>query len=507
MDWNNINENKDTNGLGPIEYDQSKVPQLIRKHADNVRSKSYGQEVREAQARNAEVAGLIASEAENIANDADFLSKDTQNRFKDQIEGTTNSDEVIDARRPFGADSAYQTLGDRLDATEGKLNVTDESLGIAGSKRDTDIRLLFQYWYDNDVNTIKDIIDMNINTVIISRRKSASTVTRSWEETLEILNIHEKYGINVILNADPEEIVAGNVENRTWLENLINHKSVIGVYSFDEPTRVGTTVAKQQNFANYVRSITNKLIFQSNVAGAQSSEFYYPQGFDVLLVSYYILNPNTSTPRTDYDAIEVLIKNRLKDFISNSGTPKKIIPILPLFTDSANGLKTKEEYYAHVRGWVPSFSGSYGLFAYHNPALLKDIKTEELYRSLAKDTPLLLSSNRTALVAPFTQGVEIGNVSSGSSVFKKFEVLTVHVSISNLMPGEVRDIDVTSSTVTAESFLMISRKNSDIKTNYKGLIMQAFSYTAGVFTLRLYNAGTTQIHVPASNGFKILVFN
>lgn len=115
MDWNNINRDRDTSGLGPIEYDQTKVPALIRKHADNVRTKTYGQEVREAQARNAEVAGLIASEAEIKADNADLLSKDTKNRFNDQIAGTTNSDEVIDARRPFGSETAFQTLGDRLD--------------------------------------------------------------------------------------------------------------------------------------------------------------------------------------------------------------------------------------------------------------------------------------------------------------------------------------------------------------------------------------------------------
>ena len=121
MDWNNINRDIDTSGLGPIEYDQSKVPTLIRKHADDVRTKTYGQEVREAQARNAEYAGLIASEAKKTANNADTLSKDTQNRFKDQIEGTTNSDEIIDARRPFGAETAFQTIGERLDDSDTKL--------------------------------------------------------------------------------------------------------------------------------------------------------------------------------------------------------------------------------------------------------------------------------------------------------------------------------------------------------------------------------------------------
>ena len=121
MDWNNINRDRDTSGLGPIEYDQSKVPTLIRKHADDVRTKTYGQEVREAQARNAELAGLIADEARSTANSASVLSTDTQNRFNDQIAGNTDINEVIDARKPFGA-TAFGTLGQRIQTIEDNLN-------------------------------------------------------------------------------------------------------------------------------------------------------------------------------------------------------------------------------------------------------------------------------------------------------------------------------------------------------------------------------------------------
>ena len=137
MDWNNINRDRDTSGLGPIEYDQTKVPALIRKHADNVRTKTYGQEVREAQARNAEYAGLIASEANIKANSADILSKDTQNRFNDQIAGTTNNDEVIDARRPFGAETAFTTVGERLDFKD--LQMRDLGVNIRDFGGGTDV--------------------------------------------------------------------------------------------------------------------------------------------------------------------------------------------------------------------------------------------------------------------------------------------------------------------------------------------------------------------------------
>lgn len=117
---------EDLQELGPIEYDQSQVPSVSRKHAENVRRKVYGPDLQESLARGIEYAGLVSNESNKLAKGAVVLSKDTQARFKDQIEGTTNSDEVIDARRPFGADEAYQTLGERLDDSDGKLDVVDE---------------------------------------------------------------------------------------------------------------------------------------------------------------------------------------------------------------------------------------------------------------------------------------------------------------------------------------------------------------------------------------------
>lgn len=117
MDWNNINTDKDTSGLGPIEYDQSKVPSLIRKHADNVRGKSYGQQVREAQARNAEYAGLIASEANVLATKAEEKSNQTDVRLDNQIGSLTQDSEVIDGRISASGEG-FPNLKKRLDNAE-----------------------------------------------------------------------------------------------------------------------------------------------------------------------------------------------------------------------------------------------------------------------------------------------------------------------------------------------------------------------------------------------------
>lgn len=98
----------------PDDYDQSKVDSRVAIRAKAVREKQKGVDVRGALAQGVEIAGAIAGESVQSAIDARAIAKDTQSRFNDQISGATNSNEVIDARRPLGG-NAYQTLGQRLD--------------------------------------------------------------------------------------------------------------------------------------------------------------------------------------------------------------------------------------------------------------------------------------------------------------------------------------------------------------------------------------------------------
>lgn len=117
MDWNNINTDRDTSGLGPIEYDQSKVPALIRQYADDVRTKTYGQEVREAQARNAEVAGLIASEAVDITNETKERQNTVESQFNAVQQEMTDKD-VISAPEIIAARGNNDTLSGRFEYQE-----------------------------------------------------------------------------------------------------------------------------------------------------------------------------------------------------------------------------------------------------------------------------------------------------------------------------------------------------------------------------------------------------
>lgn len=121
MDWNNLNTDRDASSLGPIEYDQTKVPALIRKHADNVRTKTYGQEVREAQARNAEIAGLIASEAVDISNETKERQDTIETQFNSVQQELTDKD-PISAPEIIAARNGEETLSDRLESDKQEID-------------------------------------------------------------------------------------------------------------------------------------------------------------------------------------------------------------------------------------------------------------------------------------------------------------------------------------------------------------------------------------------------
>ena len=136
MDWNNINRDRDTSSLGPIEYDQTKVPQLIRKHADNVRGKTYGQEVREAQARNAEYAGLIASEAKEVSTSTQSRQDIIESRYDVAVGAMTSETEILDARVSEEG-LTFSNLKERLDSQQNAINVLSHGAVGDGVTDDT----------------------------------------------------------------------------------------------------------------------------------------------------------------------------------------------------------------------------------------------------------------------------------------------------------------------------------------------------------------------------------
>lgn len=94
---------EDLEKLGPIEYDQSKVPDTSRKHADNIRRKVYGVDTRESQARGVEYAGLVSSKAVDVSNETKGRQDTVESHFEAVQQETTNKDfasapEIVVAR-------------------------------------------------------------------------------------------------------------------------------------------------------------------------------------------------------------------------------------------------------------------------------------------------------------------------------------------------------------------------------------------------------------------------
>ena len=116
------NYDYDTTPMPPLEYDQSKVPELSHKHANYVRNKTYGHDVRESLARGVEYAGLVSSVATKTAQDTK-LRQDNLEAYNDQVIAEITDKDVISAPEIIAAHvdsngTAHPNLKSRLDNFE-----------------------------------------------------------------------------------------------------------------------------------------------------------------------------------------------------------------------------------------------------------------------------------------------------------------------------------------------------------------------------------------------------
>ncbi len=122
-------KDEDLKELGPVEYDQSKVPEVSKKHAENVRRKVYLPDMTESFARGVEYAGLIAKEANVISEDAKSRQDIVEARYNVAVGAMTEDTEVLDAR--IGSNGiTFQNLKKRVDDQEYYINV--KSFGAVG---------------------------------------------------------------------------------------------------------------------------------------------------------------------------------------------------------------------------------------------------------------------------------------------------------------------------------------------------------------------------------------
>ncbi|MFV8290784.1 hypothetical protein ACNNMX_01895 [Aerococcus viridans] len=110
-------KDEDLKELGPVEYNQSKVPEVSKKHAENVRRKAYLPDMTESFARGVEYAGLIASEAVDISNGTNVRQSDLESQFTEIQQEITGKD-VISAPEIIASRNGFNTLDERLTTQE-----------------------------------------------------------------------------------------------------------------------------------------------------------------------------------------------------------------------------------------------------------------------------------------------------------------------------------------------------------------------------------------------------
>lgn len=114
-------KDEDLKELGPVEYDQSKVPEVSKKHAENVRRKVYLPDMTESFARGVEYAGLIASEAVDISDETKERQDTVETQFNSVQQELTDKD-PISAPEIIVARGGEPTLSARLEKEKNEIN-------------------------------------------------------------------------------------------------------------------------------------------------------------------------------------------------------------------------------------------------------------------------------------------------------------------------------------------------------------------------------------------------
>lgn len=104
----------DTSPMPPLEYDKTKVPELSRQHADYVRTKTYGHDVRESLARGVEYAGLVANTATKTASEIK-IRQDQLEKYNDDVLAEITGKDVLSAPEIVAARDGMPSLKARLD--------------------------------------------------------------------------------------------------------------------------------------------------------------------------------------------------------------------------------------------------------------------------------------------------------------------------------------------------------------------------------------------------------
>ncbi len=119
----------------PNDYDADSVDPRVALRTKNVRNALYGGDVRKAIAQGVEIGSAVSREAKITADSAKTQSQNIDDRFNDQIAGSTNDNEVIDFRHSDMLSNSFETAklrGDFFDKEFQGRSVSVKWFGAVG---------------------------------------------------------------------------------------------------------------------------------------------------------------------------------------------------------------------------------------------------------------------------------------------------------------------------------------------------------------------------------------
>ncbi|MFT9411576.1 glycosyl hydrolase family 28-related protein, partial [Liquorilactobacillus hordei] len=157
----------------PADYNTAEVDSRVSLRSKSVRNKVYGKDVREALAQGIEISSAVSSEAKKIAADAKKQSQNIDDRFNDQVAGTTNDNEIIDFRHSDMLEKSYTTAKLRGDFWDNELSQRGINVKWYGAVGDglTDDTTAIQKAFDV-ASTIKELLYFPAGSYMLS-----STIT------------------------------------------------------------------------------------------------------------------------------------------------------------------------------------------------------------------------------------------------------------------------------------------------------------------------------------------
>lgn len=159
---------EDLKELGPVEYDQSKVPEVSKKHAENVRRKAYLPDMTESFARGVEYAGLMSSEAVDISSETKGRQDTVETQFNNVQQEITNKD-VVSAPEIIAARNGEVNLKARLDKEQQEVNAQLAQIVISITNPPTSLTPAIGDGLTNDTSAIQAILNYasTVNGIVL----------------------------------------------------------------------------------------------------------------------------------------------------------------------------------------------------------------------------------------------------------------------------------------------------------------------------------------------------